>query len=550
MKIELYQISSLEKVMSSGAQDFKQIKKRTALGGERVFYQIAVKSDESALLYVNAKATLQGGLKTYIVQEVIVDLPAYEAERRDDDYLTYEPGLMPDLLMPAADTANSLWLQQGKLRTVWISLDISHYCAAGSYSVAVEFRNGSGDIMTTAVMEIEVIGAKLSMSDLIYTQWFYADCIADAHDVAIYSEKHWDLIDKYMKAAYETGVNMLLVPVFTPPLDTAFGITRPCVQLVDISMNNKKYEFCFDRMHRWITMAKECGMTFFEISHLFSQWGAKYSPNIMGTVDGERKYIFGWEVEADSEEYRDFLVEFLPRLVNELDTAGVIENTYFHISDEPALENIEQYRYAHNLIKSAGANIKTMDALSNYEFYRSGLVDCPVTAIDHLEEFLRNDIPRQWAYYCGGQTNKVSNRFIAMPSYRNRILGIQMYKYDIKGFLHWGFNYYNTFCSRYKINPYLTTSGDGVYPSGDTFSVYPGKNGPYLSLRALVFFEALQDFAICKLLESFIGKEEVVAMIEALAGMEITMENYPRNTEFLLSLRKNMELKIKDLYAG
>ena len=50
----------------------------------------------------------------------------------------------------------------------------------------------------------------------------------------------------------------------------------------------------------------------------------------------------------------------------------------------------------------------------------------------------------------------------------------------------------------YVIDPYLTSSGDGMVPSGDPFSVYPGKDGPVASLRALNFKDALQDADILK----------------------------------------------------
>ena len=46
-----------------------------------------------------------------------------------------------------------------------------------------------------------------------------------------------------------------------------------------------------------------------------------------------------------------------------------------------------------------------------------------------------------WVYYCCGQGYKVSNRFIAMPAWRNRILGVQLYKYKMEVFLHWGYNF-------------------------------------------------------------------------------------------------------------
>ena len=62
-----------------------------------------------------------------------------------------------------------------------------------------------------------------------------------------------------------------------------------------------------------------------------------------------------------------------------------------------------------------------------------------------------------WTYYCTGQYYEVSNRFMSMPSARNRIYGVQLYKYDIVGILHWGYNFYNSQFSIEHINPYEVT---------------------------------------------------------------------------------------------
>ena len=119
-----------------------------------------------------------------------------------------------------------------------------------------------------------------------------------------------------------------------------------------------------------------------------------------------------------------------------------------------------------------------------------------------------------------------------------------MYKYNIKGFLQWGFNYYNASCSSYKINPYLTTSGDKAYPSGDPFIVYPGKNTVYPSIRGEVTFEAIQDMDICFALEKIIGRDKVVKMIDEAAERDLRFDDYPKNKEFIENLRAQMIEKI------
>lgn len=79
---------------------------------------------------------------------------------------------------------------------------------------------------------------------------------------------------------------------------------------------------------------------------------------------------------------------------------------------------------------------------------------------------------------------------MTMPSYRNRILGLQIYKFNIEGFLQWGYNFYYNQYSLKKINPYIISSADKAFPSGDAFSVYPVTNGAGLSLRANIISSA------------------------------------------------------------
>ena len=73
-----------------------------------------------------------------------------------------------------------------------------------------------------------------------------------------------------------------------------------------------------------------------------------------------------------------------------------------------------------------------------------------------------------------------------MPSYRNRIAGLLCYKFGLKGFLQWGYNFYNTQLSLETVNPYACTDGGRAFPSGDPFSVYPEGEGCTESLRLSV----------------------------------------------------------------
>lgn len=256
--------------------------------------------------------------------------------------------------------------------------------------------------------------------------------------------------------------------------------------------------------------------------------------------NGVTDYMFGWHVPADSEEYTEFLNQYIAAISAELKILGISQNTYFNISDEPNPENIDAYKTAYDIIKPLIGDSKTFDALSDYTFYEKGLVECPVTSVEHIHEFLGHRIDNQWTYYCCNPQSTYTNSFMAMNSWRTAVLGVLLYKYDIKGLLHWGLNFYNSCLSRYKVNPYTTTSAGGAFPSGDPFILYPSNDGAYGSVRGKITFEAINDMKLCCTLEKYIGREKVVELIDFAAGMDVRFDSYPKDKNFLLHLREKM----------
>ena len=134
-----------------------------------------------------------------------------------------------------------------------------------------------------------------------------------------------------------------------------------------------------------------------------------------------------------------------------------------------------------------------------------------------------------------------------MPAWRNRSIGMQIYKYNLTGFLHWGYNFYNNQYSGDPINPYYEQSCDYAFPGGDPFSVYPETDGTALeSPRLLVFFEALQDIKAMKLAEKYTSHEEVVKTIESAFGDEVAFDKCAKSSEAMLAIREAVNNLIKN----
>lgn len=538
--IQLIPLSSLVKVFWDQKPD-KLYRGGSMLKNERFSFQVAYNGEDLLdYSHLEVELDIRSPLKDWItvrqVGNVPSELPCYP-NRRDDNYLRTEPGLFPDPLYPVQD--NVFDIMPGHWHSLWFTVEPNGAAPAGSYPVEIILSNRDLGLNASVSVEITIVDALLPEQDLICTNWFHTDCIATYYRMEVFSDAYWEMVEKFMASASRNGINMLLMPAFTPPLDTRVGYERPTVQLVEVFKEpDGSYRFLFDRLHRWIDLCQANGIRYYEHSHFFTQWGAKAAPKVMGWENGEYKRLFGWDTPATGDAYANFLRQYIPQLLQVLKSRGIDKNTYFHISDEPSLEAQENYAAARAVVADLLEGYRIFDALSNYEFYTKGLVTTPVPSVDHIEPFVGN-VDELWGYYCCGQCVDVSNRFFAMPSARNRILGAQLYKYDVKGFLQWGFNFYFSGLSRHHINPFLTTDALSCFPSGDAFVVYPGEEGPLESLRLVVFHEAFQDLRALKLLEGKVGRQAVLDLMEEGIA-PITFQEYPHSDEYILNLREKV----------
>lgn len=540
---------SLEKVFpdkmpEAVSEDFKL----QAFKGEEVSVQLAYYQDcaRGDILAENLEIEVhtEGRIRTEVKRTGLLPCAFPCNAEHDEDYLTTRPGLFPDSLIPLEDgQVHGVYRQW---RSVWIDLIPQQDCEAGNVWVELWVtRKGSGRIWSRSI-QMEVLPLELPEQRLIHTEWFHGDCLADYYGVEVFSEKHWQVMEHFLKAAAAHGINMILTPVFTPPTDTMEGGERTTIQLVGVSRSDDGWGYDFTRLKRWISLCVGCGIKYFEIAPLFTQWGARAAPKIVGQEAGKQVRFFGWESEAAGKEYTGFLQDFLPKLLKFLEDNGLKDRVWFHVSDEPSKADLENYKKAQECVKQCLPGCRIMDALSDFELYEEGIVQHPVVSSDHMEPFLKAGVPQLWTYYCCAQGAEVSNRFFAMPSCRNRILGVQLYLYRIQGFLHWGYNFYNTRFSLEHINPYCVTDCGEAFPSGDAFLVYPGRDGePLLSIRMMVLSEALNDLRALEYLEALTSREHVEKLIRDYAGMDVTFKQYPRNASFLLDLRKAVNDEIK-----
>lgn len=526
-------LSSLVKVFKDKEPNYNEFSSFSALNGEEFSFQLGIMAENEGEtdVSVSLDSPLKDDISTFIVRNIPTEKTGYD--HSDNFHYDMNRREFPDLLEP---TDGNISVPVGEYHSIWFTV-APQTDKKGNFPVNITVTAGATVIEKTFTLDL--INATLPEQKLLFTNWFHNDCLCTWYKAEPFSDEYWQIAENYIKNAVKHGVNMLLTPIFTPPLDTEVGGERPTVQLVGVKKDNGTYSFDFSNFEKYVDLCLRCGVKAFEISHFFTQWGAEHAPKIMATVDGEYKRIFGWETEAAGDEYREFLTAFAEPFRKETEKLGIKDICWVHVSDEPNDEQLEKYKKAADIVKSLFPDFNSLDALSDIEYFRNGLIKTPVCGEGEADIF-RAEVKNFWTYYCCSQADKyLPNRFFSMPSLRNRVLGILLYKYDAQGFLHWGHNFWYTQYSKKEINPYEITDAGNAFPSGDAFVVYPGEGGkPLNSLRHLVFHDGFQDMRALRLLESLTSREYVLKFIEKDLYVPLTFQTYPHEVNWLLGLRR------------
>lgn len=522
-------LSSLEKVFSDAEPKSEQINTFSVLKNEKLSFQIAFCSDTDCKVKLGIGDKFNEYFEVFAVDDVPVALAANEDA--DDFYIKKTPGMYPDILKKSSviDAKSGIWY------SFWLTFSPKCTLTGGK---AVDILLNDQKLH----FYVKIVNALLPEQELIYTNWFHCDGICDYYNVKPFTDEFWRICKNFVRTAAEHGMNCILTPLFTPPLDTQVGGERTTVQLVKVKTDGSSYSFDYSDLKKWVEMCRSVGIKYFEMSHFFTQWGALHAPKIVATDEnGVEKRIFGWETDSVGEEYSEFLSALSVGLKAFFKENNMEKCVFFHISDEPSQEHIETYKKLAVLIRTLFSEYRIIDALSDYDFYKSGSVDIPIPHENSIDDFY-GKVDTLWTYYCCGQgTDNLPNRFIAMPSQRNRVLGTIMYRYGITGFLQWGYNFYNNQYSLARIDPYNDTDSGGAFPAGDPFVVYPGEDGEAVcSLRLKVFYEGLQDLRALKLLESLTCREYVLGLIGS-----IDIRHYPTQAPWLLNLHEKVNSEIQ-----
>ena len=526
-------ISSLEKPFAdAGFDDYTALSRLSALRGEAISFQLLytfVKGEGNRFWDV-FKIELSGDLAKYAtvreVKAVAVTKPC--GVKIDDNYLRSTPGAYPDLLFPITDD-NRFAASNEILNSHWIDIFIPDDTALnGEHEIKVKISH-SGEVVSENSITVDIIGASLPKQRIAHTMWYSNPSIVSYYGLEEWSDRNFQICENYLSVARKNGVNTVLIPLFS-----LLGITKV----------GNEFRFFDEKLERFTAIAEKLDFDFYEMPHMFTAGTAEWARGFKYTEDGEEKTTHG--LRATDPRYTEILRATLKHAIDFFKAHGHSEKLYFHIADEPSIEKIEYFRAARESIIDLICDYPTIDAIFDIEFWKQGLVSSPVPITDEIEPFIDAGVDNLWTYYCTGPQTKCSNRFIAQRGACTRSLGMQLYKFKLKGFLHWALCYYMGGDAGGLINPYVEQSAKNWVPAGDSFAVYPTQDGcAYESMRLLLLRDAFQDIRAMELCEELYSHDEVVATIEEVLGCELKFSVCAKENDTMLRIRERINSMIK-----
>ncbi|MBR5287472.1 MAG: DUF4091 domain-containing protein [Clostridia bacterium] len=312
------------------------------------------------------------------------------------------------------------------------------------------------------------------------TNWFAVTAMEKMHGVTRGTKAFEDVVRAYARSMRRVNQKIFLLWMHE-----------------DLSerRTEKPYHFDFEDMKPIIEIFFEEGFDTFETGGIICRGYREDGSMDMYTADF--KCSANPAISVDSDEGYELLCCEMKAFSEFLARNGWLDRVIFHVMDEPDVHYLSdadlqarrvQFLTAANIVRRYLPGVKIIEAVKT-TLMRGG-VDIMVPITDSYEKEKKAfDTAiamgeELYTYVCCAPEGKWLNRFLDSPLQNGRLLFWGCAANRIGGYLHWGYNQFGGVPNPFEATSAKNWTGIGTnFPCGDAFIVYPGENGPWLSMR-------------------------------------------------------------------
>lgn len=366
--------------------------------------------------------------------------------------------LVPDII----DIETSKSIDAQTVRPVWVTVEVPHDIAAGSYDVKIDVVNTStSETVGTLNLRVVVCNRTLPLpqdQQFFLNFWQQPYALSRYYGVDNWSDAHMEILKPYLKMMARAGQKAISAIMFYEPWgDQSNDKFQAMIKTTQTGTNSYTYDYTiFDK---WVELNMECGISS-EI-HCFSMvpWNKSF---VYYDANGNEKTL---KADTGTTDYNNFWSAFLTAFAAHLTEKGWLTKTVMALDERSSGDT----QNVINLMNTLNLGIK----LSLAGAYNSSLVtqlydyslEAPTYGLSASEIASRKAKGyRSTIYTCCSalDPNIITNNHPADGAY----LPIHAISQGYDGYLHWSW-------SNWTDDP-LIDCRFVTWGGGDSYLVYPG----------------------------------------------------------------------------
>jgi len=435
------------------------------------------------------------------------------------------PCSVPDPLL----SDEAVELEADSTQPIWLTIFVPPDAPAGIWTGSLEVH-GDGERaevpLHLTVHPVTVPGER----HLSVTNWMNMGNFAGFFGTEMYTDRFWRVVDNFAHNMAAHRQNVVLCPN----------------DLIHIrQQTDGELTFDFSDYDRWVETFDRAGCAdLIEGGHLGRRGEGKWeTPWFEWRKFGMRRPD-GAEAQVETDAAIEQLVKALVGHVRE---RGWFDRFVMHIVDEPAPHTEEDYKKKSRLVHEWAPGVRFLEAMSLLD--ARGHLDIWVPQLSHFDKHRDHYLSMRdeggielWFYTCMYPTGRYPNRFLDFSLLKTRLLHWLNWRYQLTGYLHWGLNYWTE-------DPWRQDRLKDEYPPGDSWIVYPGRDGPVDSIRWEQMREGIQDYELLWLLDrraKEAGRAEGTAD-KICAGLVPDPLDYSRRHSYLRVARREIITALRSL---
>ena len=394
---------------------------------------------------------------------------------RESEALRPAPARFPDYL----SDAKQMSVEAGEHQAIYLTLHIPRDARPGDYRGNVIFHASEGERVLPLTLTVYPLTLPRERH-LMATLWYSTNRFQQFHGVdPADSDAFYRMLAVYAR-------NMA---------DHRQNVFRVSLDLIRTTKNKDgKLAFDFSRFDKWADVFWGTGAMDLLETGFVARFGE-------GNWSSRQIVLRDFRVQDETTKAsvtlpgKEYLPQFLPALERHLNERGWLDKTVFHVADEPSNHNIMDWREASDFVHRYGPRLRRIDAIETPHCLDR--LEIWVPKIDHYATWREAYAHAQsrgnemWIYTVGiFQAGAYLNKTVDVPLIQSRVLHWFNYRFDLKGYLHWGFNSWTD-------DPF---EAPGQH-RGDGWHVYPKKGGLLDSLRWEQMRNGIQDYEYLWLLQ-------------------------------------------------